>query len=492
MDISIDRNSKIALYIQIKNQIRNKIYSKKYIKNYPLLPERKLAKELGVDRSTVVKAYQELKSEGLIDSKIGKGTYVVYSDERAAKNKSDIFTRPLFWDEIYNKGSRKNYDDSISRIMNTDTDKKIISFSGGIPCDNIFPTEEFRNIIYSLLENKVGRMFSHSPVAGDKELRKEIKNLMIHRGIKVFANEIMITSGSQQGLDFLVRTFINDNDVILVEEPTFFGAIQLFKSLGATVIGVPVDENGICIDILEYLINKHNPKFIYTIPNFQNPTGIIMSLKRRCELLRISAKYSIPIIEDDPYGEIIYEGDKLPTLKSLDKDNYVIYLSTFSKVISLGLRVGWIIAPQGVINKLSLLKQLTDLHVNTLSQNVILEFLSKGYYEIHIEKVKREYIAKRNLMVYSLNKNFQGDIKFSIPRGGFYIWCETLKNIDSSILLKKSIKNGVDFIPGKLFFYRPDISNRFFRLNFTYPTREEIVKGTKILRDTFCELIRDT
>ncbi|WP_053242837.1 PLP-dependent aminotransferase family protein [Clostridium sp. DMHC 10] len=252
MNISIKRNSKISVYIQIKNQIRDMIYSKMLPKAYVLPSERELAKTLEVNRSTVVKAYQELKADGLIAS--------------------------------------------------------------------------------------------------------EIKKLMINREVRVSTENIMVTSGSQQGLDLIVRTFVNPDDVILVEEPTFFGALQLFQMLKAKVIGVPLDENGIRLDVLEYLIKKFNPKFIYTIPNFQNSTGITMSLKRRYELIKAIEKYGIPVIEDDPYGEIRYEGEELPPLKALDKNNYVIYLSTFSKTISLGLRVGWIAAPERVINKLSLFK----------------------------------------------------------------------------------------------------------------------------------------
>jgi 2-aminoadipate transaminase len=229
-------------------------------------------------------------------------------------------------------------------------------------------------------------MFLHSPVSGNNELKKEIKKLMLNREVRVLTSNIMVTSGSQQGLDLIARTFVNSNDVILVEEPTFFGAIQLFQTLGAKVVGVPIDEDGIRVDVLEYLVNKLKPKFIYSIPNFQNPTGITMSLKRRYELMKVVEKYGIPIIEDDPYGEIRYEGEELPSLKALDKNGYVIYLSTFSKVISLGLRVGWIVAPERVINKLSLIKQLTDLHVNTLSQHMICEFLRQGYLILEMKK----------------------------------------------------------------------------------------------------------
>lgn len=371
--------------------------------------------------------------------------------------------------------------------MNIHSDENMISFSGVIPSKELFPTEEFKKIQKKLLENKSQEIFFHSPVTGYKELKEEIKKLMLNRGARISVKDIMVTSGSQQGLDIIVRTVVNSNDVILVEEPTFFGAIELFKSLGAKVVGVPMDEHGIKTDVLEYLIQKHKPKFIYVIPNFHNPTGITMSLDKRYEIIRISGKYGIPIIEDDPYGELTYEGKVLPPLKALDKFNYVLYLSSFSKVISLGLRLGWIIAPERVINKLSMFKQLTDLHVNTLSQNMMCEFLRQGYYEKHIEKIRKEYSFKRDLMIRELHKNFK-EIQVYTPQGGFYLWCKFKKEIDINLLLKKAMLNGVNFISGNLFKINDKEKTKFIRLNFTYPKRKEISLGIARLKKSFDEI----
>ncbi|AKA68292.1 PLP-dependent aminotransferase family protein [Clostridium scatologenes] len=488
MKINIERNSKTALYLQIKNQIKDMIYLKRLPLDYILPSERELAKTLHVNRSTVVKAYEELKAEGLIDSQIGKGTYIVFCDENTLKNKSPSFRKHLFWDEIYSKNSKNNHNDVISRIMDIGNNK-IISFAGGIPSPDLFPKSEFQKVQIKLLKDEVENMFLHSPVTGYKELKKEIKNLMLNREVRISTNNIMITSGSQQGLDLIVRAFVNPNDIILVEEPTFFGAIQLFEALGAEIVAVPVDEYGIKVDALEYLINKLKPKFIYSIPNFQNPTGITMSLERRYELISIIEKYGIPIIEDDPYGELRYEGKDLPPLKALDKNDYVIYLSTFSKVISLGLRVGWIVAPERVINKLGSFKQLTDLHVNTLSQYMICEFLKQGCYENHIKKIKKEYTFKRDLMVNELEKNFT-EIEFYKPQGGFYLWCKLPNNVDLNLLLKKSIKNKVNYIPGNFFYAKNKEKSNFIRLNFTYPKRKEIVTGIKQLRNSLDEITK--
>lgn len=489
MKINIERDSKIPLYVQIKSQIRNMIYSKIIPEDYVLPSERELAKVLDINRSTVVKAYEELKQEGLISSQVGKGTYVIYSDEDISNVKSNNFPKHLFWDEIYNENSRNNFNSVISEIMNIDSSGNTISLAGGIPAPDLFPKEEFNKIQKNLLKSKVEKVFLHSPVTGHKGLKKEIKKLMLGREVRVSIKEIMVTSGSQQGLDVIVRTFVNSNDVILVEEPTFFGAIELFKSLGARVIGVPMDKCGIRIDILEHLIKKHKPKFIYVIPNFHNPTGITMSLERRYEIIKISGKYGIPIIEDDPYGELRYEDEELPPLKALDRFNYVLYLSSFSKVISLGLRVGWIVAPERVINKLSMFKQLTDLHVNTLSQSMICEFLREGYYVKHLKKVRKEYCLKRDLMIKELKENFK-EIEIYKPQGGFYLWCKFTKKINVNLLLKESIRNGVNFISGNFFSINEKEKTRFIRLNFTYPKNEEIIVGIKRLKKNLDETIQ--
>lgn len=297
MKISIKRNSKVSIYIQIKNQIRNMIYSKMLPLDYALPSERELAKTLEVNRSTVAKAYEELKADGLIASEVGKGTYVVFCDEDTSDSEHDNSKKYISWDEIYSESSKNNYDDVISRIMNINDYGKIISFAGGIPSPNLFPEHEFEKVQIDLLKNEAKNIFLHSPVTGDKELKKEIKKLMINREVRVSAENIMVTSGSQQGLDLIVRTFVNPDDVILVEEPTFFGALQLFQMLKAKVIGVPLDKNGIRLDVLEYLIKKFNPKFIYTIPNFQNPTGITMSLKRRYEFMKVVETYGMRVFE---------------------------------------------------------------------------------------------------------------------------------------------------------------------------------------------------
>lgn len=483
MRLKIDRTSKIPMYMQIKNQIRDKIYSKNFPKNYILSSERELSSILKVNRSTVIKAYEELKAEGLVDSKVGRGTFVIYNNDIEDDEKLHSFINGVYWDDAYSEHSQKNQGDSISKIMKTNENQKIISFSGGMPCTDLFPENEFRKIHKNMLNENMKNIFIHSPVDGYEPLKYEISKLLLNKGINTGLKEIMITSGSQQGLDLLIRTFINKGDVILVEEPTFFAALQILKTIGAKIIGIPMDNRGMKTEVVEYLIKKHKPKCIYTMPTFHNPTGVTMDIKRRNELLKICSKYNVLIIEDDPYGDLRYEGEELPTLKALDENNQVIYLSTFSKTIALGLRVGWIVGPCAVIKKVSGLKQITDLHVNTLSQYTLCEFLRNGYYHKHIKKIKQEYIIKRNLMAKELNKNSLEECLFEIPKGGYYIWYKISDKLNPSALMKSAMKRGINYMPGQVFYHDAGKNHNHIRLNFTYSKKSEIIEGIKRLKE---------
>lgn len=485
MRISIDKKSNAPLYTQIKNQIRDLIYAKTLPINFVLPSERELADKIKVNRSTVAKAYEELKAEGIITSAVGKGTYVIYEKEKEEISKYKN-NETFYWDDIYNENSKKNFDDSISEIFSNNKNDTI-RFSGGFSSPELFPTEEFKNINKALLENYEEELFLHGEVEGYLPLRKEIKKLVGNRGINALIKEIMISSGRQQALDLIVRTFVNKDDVIIVGEPSFFGAGELFRAVGAKVIGVPLDESGIKMEVLEYQINKKKPKFIYTNPTFQNPTGITLSFDRRKELLNLAYKLNIPIIEDDTYGELRYEGNEIPSLKAIDTREQVIYISSFSKVISIGLRVGFIVAPERVINKLLLLKQITDVHVNTLTQKMVYEFLRQGYFEKHLMKIREEYKIKMNLMIDEIKLNLDEELSFTKPMGGSYLWCKLSDNINPKALMKATIKNGVSYVPGELFYIKGSKRDNYIRLNFTYPNREEILEGIKRLKKSIEE-----
>ncbi|HWQ30711.1 MAG TPA: PLP-dependent aminotransferase family protein, partial [Negativicutes bacterium] len=419
MRININRNSDTPVYMQIKNQLRDMIISGELPSGHTLPPERSLCEMLGVNRTTVVKAYHELKADGLAEARVGRGTIVASKPGRDKPDSISQFnTIPRY--QFFNEELEVD-NHIICDIMDINCNKDIIAFSGGFPSPGSYPLSDLENIQSKLLKSYGKQLFLHNPVEGFQSLRSGISRLMKSRSAEVNAKDIMILSGSQQGLDYLARVFLKPGDTVILEEPSFFGAIQIFRAAGAKVIGVPTDSCGMRTDILEALIQRYKPKFIYTLPTFQNPSGRVMSLERRYELLNLAYKHRIPIVEDDPYSDLRYTGKPLPSLKALYPYEHVIYLSTFSKVLSIGLRLGWVAAPQQVIRKFAYLKQMTDLHVNTPCQYLLSEYLEQKLYEKHLEKIVAEYGSKLEVINKALEKWQAPGVAWEKPEGGFYI-----------------------------------------------------------------------
>lgn len=491
MNIIIKKGTDKPIYMQIKEQIQRMILTNKIPPGYSLPPERKLAAMLGVNRSTVLKAYQELKAYGFIDSHIGKGTFVLrVGHENNLRPARQINT--ISWYQFFNKRFSEMNESIISSIMDISGGSNMISFAGGIAAPELYPIKQIEEIYKELLKESAAEMLQNTAVEGYYPLRESIGKLLMERGINAPTKEIMILSGSQQGLDYASRVFLEAGDTVIVEEPTYLGAIQIFRSHGIRVIGVPVDGQGICTDILESYLIRLKPKLIYTLPTYQNPTGIVMSMERRYKLLDLAYRYQIPIIEDDPYGELRYDGDFLPPLKALDKYGYVIYLSTFSKTLFMGFRIGWIVASPQVISKFALMKQFTDLQANTTSQWVLDSFLRKGFYQSHLSKVQKEYKVKRDIMNEALKKYNPFNIQWYKPNGGFYIWCRLPDEIRQSVLIGKAAKKGISYIPGEAFSLDGAAYRNYIRLNYTYASHEQIVEGIKRLMEAVQESVSES
>jgi DNA-binding transcriptional MocR family regulator len=318
-------------------------------------------------------------------------------------------------------------------------------------------------------------------------LRESVCELMRGRGIQANAADTMILTGSQQGLDLVTRAFIEPGDVVLAEEPTFFSAVQIFKAAGARVIGIPTDKDGMRTDLLDMLVKRFKPKLIYTIPDFQNPSGAVMSLERRKQLLSAALRNQLIILEDEPYGILRYEGKALPALKALDGYGNVLYLSTFSKLLFPGFRVGWITAPPQVLYRLVMLKQVADLHTSSLPQLIIDRFLREGLLKAHVEKANRENKGRRDLMISELDgANLEG-MSWNRPEGGLYLWCRLPERMPQGRLLANSMEKGVSFVPGNVFFPGSPSGN-YIRLNFTYPSPTQIREGVKRLAAAYLDM----
>ncbi|MEF9951792.1 MAG: PLP-dependent aminotransferase family protein [Clostridium sp.] len=479
MKIEINKEIGIPIYSQIFQQIRQQILSGELIPGYRLPSERKLAEKLGVNRTTILNAYRELKADGFIGSKIGDGTVVLASFDDESSIDDEVYQEPI-WNQVFSEYSSKFDSYVIKGLMELASKKDVISFATGIPSPETGPTQALEGIERELLEKKNHRALMYSPTEGFKSLRKVISNLMNKRGVYCSCDEIMMLSGSQQGIDLAARTLLDYGDIVVVEEPSFFPAIQSFKAVGARVIGVPVDENGMKIDVLEELLQRYKPKFIYTIPTFQNPTGFEMDIERRKKLIELAYKHRVIIIEDDAYGDLGYEGKSLPLLKSMDTNGSVIYLSTFSKNIFSGLRLGWMVAHKRVIKEFATAKQIVDLHSSSLSQWIVERFIESGEFEDHIKNICKEYKFRRDLMDSSLLKYAPAGLKWRKPRGGYYIWCKLPKGVSASRLIVKCAEYNVAFVPGRTFSTSGD-GDEFIRLNFTFVNVDKIDEGIKRL-----------
>jgi 2-aminoadipate transaminase len=375
----------------------------------------------------------------------------------------------------------------------------MISFGGGFPAPDVFPVDEFKKACISVLENKGPEVLQYGSTDGYVPLREMVSRYNIRSGMHIDISNILITSGSQQALDLLGKIFINRGDRILVESPTYLGALQAWNAYGAEYITVPVDEYGMRTDLLEEAL-RTGPKFIYVLPNFQNPTGTTMPLERRMKLIELADRYGVPIIEDDPYGQLRYEGEDIASVEILDSrvreqngtyTGNVIYLSTFSKILAPGIRLAWVVAPDTVIRKLALAKQGTDLNTSMFNQIVAHEVGQHGFIDRHVLVMREVYKERRNAMLDSLEEHMPEGVKWTHPEGGLFLWMTLPENLNSTEMLPGVIEENVAYVPGE--FFHPDCSGKnTIRLNFSFCSPEKINEGIARLGKAFKKKLAGT
>jgi len=380
----------------------------------------------------------------------------------------------------------KNLRSSILReILKTSSQPGVISFAGGLPAPELFPLEDIKEAMAVAMSNYGGDTVQYSLTLGIPMLRKLLAERAQRKNMPTTIDNIIVTAGGQQALELVARTFVTPGQYIMVEYPTYVGALQVFNAYQAKYAPVTMDQDGMIIEEVEEKIKKHRPTAIYTVSNFQNPTGITLSLERRHALVELALKYDIPIIDDNPYGSIRFAGEPLPTLKSIGGDA-VIAVRTFSKTIAPGFRVGWINGPKDIVPYFEKSKQCIDLHTNTLNQYIIHEFLSSGKLEPHIELIKQDYRVKRDVMLKALEQHFPEGCTWTHPEGGLFLWVELPKHISAKELLPKAIDLKVAYVYGEPFF--PDgLGENTMRLNFSNASHENIVEGIKRLGKLFGE-----
>lgn len=352
----------------------------------------------------------------------------------------------------------------------------IISFAGGLPDEAFFPVQELE-LAYQKVFRSGGRYLQYGPTEGDIKLRMLIQEILRKRGIQASLENILVTTGSQQAIDLLAKVFLSAGDTVLVENPSYLAALQAFQLYEANMVAVQSDRHGMIPEDLEEKIIAHSPKFIYVVPTFSNPEGKVWSKKRREALLQLAAKHKVVVVEDDPYSDLRFTDEEPVPLAGMDTDsNHVIYISTFSKTVAPGVRIGWLTGPKDVIRMAALSKQSTDLHTSSIDQRALYYFLQNFPFRQHVERLRRQYKHRLQVMQGYLSKDGQNLFEWVEPQGGMFLWMSMKGTIDTTELLKAALQEGVAFVPGASFFVDHPVRNAL-RLNYTHATPEVIEAG---------------
>ncbi|NLV88106.1 MAG: PLP-dependent aminotransferase family protein [Tissierellia bacterium] len=378
----------------------------------------------------------------------------------------------------------------IRELLKLTQQPHIISFAGGMPAPESFPIEEFKKVNQEVLENNGALAMQYGPTEGYLPLREVIAKRMKKLQVDATAENVLVTSGSQQGLDFAAKIFINPGDIIVCESPTYLGAINAFKAYEPKFIEVSTDDHGMDMEELEEVLKSNdNVKFIYVIPDFQNPSGKTWSVERRKKLVELANKYNVAIIEDNPYGELRFEGEILPAIKHFDTEGRVAFLGTFSKILSPGLRLGWVVADKEFLSKFILVKQGADLQSSTISQVEVAKFLEIYDLDEHIQKIIELYRHRRNVMMEAIEKEFPKEVKYTYPEGGLFTWIVLPEYMNARELAARALEYNVAYVPGGSFFPNGGNENTA-RLNYSNMNDEKIREGIKALGKVIKEALR--
>lgn len=464
-DISLNKNLNTPLYIQVSEYIKDLIEENK-IEEDKLPSIRQLAKQLKVNNVTIVTAYKQLEQDGYVYSIKGSGTYIKRipsPEELSYLEEGDM--------ELM-----------VSGILPISKDS--INFASVSPTPDVFPIKEFKQSLTEILDRDGPYAFLYPEITGYEPLRDSIsKFLFENSNILVNKDQILITSGGQQALDIISKTLINQGDCILVENPTYSGALSAFESRGAKIIGVPMLEDGIDINLLRAHIRRYSPKFLYIMTNFQSPTTYSYSNSKKDELLSLAYEYGFYIIEDDFLTDLSFnETIDLP-LKSKDKYDNVIFIKSFSKIFMPGVRIGFITLPNKLFKDIIKAKHTTDISSSGFLQRAFDEYLRKGYWKEHIKKVREVYKEKYDFFISELNRLRVYGIEFTPPNGGLSIWIKLPKDIDGVELYKECIEYNLSIVPGKVFFTDSSLYSNYIRLSFSTVNNEEIQEGFRILEN---------
>jgi DNA-binding transcriptional MocR family regulator len=485
VNIPLERDKPVPLTRQIQAHLERLIADGLLAPGVKLPATRELAHTLGVNRATVALAYEELVASGLARAHVGQGTFV--NETRASRAAARAVTVParLDWGALLSRSARIiSADEERLRAFGggNGTHATVISFAGGMPDSALFPTDAFRRVLNQVIREEGESLLQYSSVGGYTPLRRYLASYLLRFGVEARAEEILIVNGSQQGFDLIARTLVDPGDVVAIEQPTYARAMQAFRSFGARLLPVEWDAAGPRPDVFERLCERQAPKMFYCQPSGHNPSGLTMDPEIGRRLLTAAARYQVPIVEDGFDGSLYYGARPGTPLKAADRAGVVIYIGTFSKILFPGLRLGWLVAPPAIVERLQDAKQLADLHSSALLQAAVHRFCDGRLLDRHISRVAAEYGRRRALLLASLRRRMPEDVTWTEPQGGFSLLLTLPAGLEATALLPLAIERGVAFSPGPAFFL-DGAGERTLRVAFSSVSSGRIDEGVKRLAE---------
>ncbi|ALS28560.1 PLP-dependent aminotransferase family protein [Paenibacillus cisolokensis] len=476
-----DRQSSKPLYEQIADYLEQRISYGEFPPGSLLPSERKLAEQLGVNRSTVIQAFAELRSFGIIESRTGSGTRVSATKWGATPKHTPN------WRRYAEGGSFLPNPPFMRKIREALTQQpSLIDFASGELAADLAPMDEIASL---MSEHRYTSYLGYDNPQGYIPLRQALVDyLQRYRNIRTSESSILITSGSQQSLYLITQCLLSPGDAVAIEDPSYCYSLPMFQSAGLRLFRLPVDQNGIRPDDIRTLYKKHRIKMVFLNPNYQNPTGTVLAEERREQLLQVASELALPIVEDDPFSLTAYEGTPPAPLKSLDTVGSVLYIGSFSKIAASGLRIGWMVAPRSIVERLADARQQMDFGLSVIPQQVAAQFLKSSYFEPHLERLRMQLQFKRDLLIEALQRELPDSVRYDIPRGGLHLWCKLLPDVHDGKLLDEAIRRGIVFVPGSV--YGSDAS--YVRFTFARAKTDEIEPGISRFAEALRSLIGES
>lgn len=484
MHIPLDRGRGVTLARQIHDHLERLIREGLLAPGVKLPATRELARTLEVHRSSVVQAYEELVAAGLARAHVGQGTFVAPRPSSPPREDRAAPAPTVDWGALFSRSAQVAAAEEERRralLPPPGRAGRVISFAGGVPDSALFPVDAFRRTLNAVVREEGPALLEYAPVAGYAPLRRYLSRYLLRYGIEARAEEILVVNGSQQGFDLIARTFLDPADPVAIEQPTYPRALQVFRAFGAHLLAVPWGPDGPDVEALERLLERHAPKFFYCQPTSHNPTGLAVKPDTADRLLALAARRQVPVVEDG-FDPNLYYGERPPgPLKARDRTGTVIYIGTFSKILFPGLRLGWVVAPPPVLERLAAAKQVADLHTSVLLQAAVHRFCERRLLDRHAARVSREYARRRALLLRALARWMPEGVQWTEPRGGFSLLVTLPAGLDAAALLPRALEHGVAYTPGRVFFIEG--GDRTLRLSFSAVPADRIEEGIRRLAE---------